>query len=119
MVRGTISKYIYIDSSVNTHNDHTRVLMPAHPFSAQGNERMSLTLLSFGMRRSFHNINPTNGIFYLYVNTTYSATLRCLLRVLLHDVSSCSALRCTAVRCGVAIGHVIVFYCGVRTAPPQ
>ena len=71
MVRGTISKYIYIDSSVNTHNDHTRVLMPAHPFSAQGNERMSLTLLSFGMRRSFHNINPTNGIFYLYVNTTY------------------------------------------------
>ena len=50
---------------------------------------------------------------------SHSATLRCLLRVLLHDVSSCSALRCTAVRCGVAIGHVTVFYCGVRTAPPQ
>ena len=71
MVRGRLSKNIYIDSSVNTHNDSTKVLVPSHPFSAQGNDRMSLTLLSFGMRRSWHNINPTNSIFYIYVGNTY------------------------------------------------
>jgi hypothetical protein len=32
---------------------------------------MSLTLVSFGMRRGWHNINPTNGIFYLFLNNTY------------------------------------------------
>ena len=74
MVRGSISKSIFIDSSVNTHNDETRVMFPPHPFSAQGAERMSLTLVSFGMRRGWHNINPTNGIFYLYLNGTLYIT---------------------------------------------
>ena len=71
MVKGAISKYLYIDSSLNTHNDHTKVLLPATPFSAEGGERMSLTLLSFGMRKAFHDINPTNSIFYLFVGATY------------------------------------------------
>ena len=71
MVRGAISKSVFIDSSINTHNDSTTVLFPPHPFSAQGGERMALTLLSFGMRRGWHNINPTNGIFYLFLNATY------------------------------------------------
>ena len=71
MVRGTISKSIFIDSSINTHNDETKVIVPAHPFSCTGSERMALTLVSFGMRRGWHNINPTNGIFYLHLNGAY------------------------------------------------
>ena len=71
MVRGSISKLVFIDSTINTTNDRTKVLFPAHPFSSTGGERMALTLVSFGMRRGWHNINPTNGIFYLFLNNTY------------------------------------------------
>ena len=71
-MRGSISKLIFIDSTVNTHHDETKVIVPAHPFQCTQDERMSLTLVSFGMRRGWHNINPTNGIFYLYVNATYT-----------------------------------------------
>ena len=68
MPRGTISKLIFIDSSVNTDGrDHTKVLVPAHPFSAQGGERMALSLVSFTMRRNWYNVNPTNNTFYLFV----------------------------------------------------
>ena len=70
-MRGSISKLIFIDSSINTHNDETKVIVPAHPFQASGDERMALSLVSFGMRRGWHNINPTNGIFYLFLNATY------------------------------------------------
>ena len=70
-MRGSISKLIFIDSTVNTLNDQTRVIVPAHPFQCTQDERMSLTLVSFGMRRGWHNINPTNGIFYLFLNATY------------------------------------------------
>ena len=70
-MRGSISKLIFIDSSINTHNDETKVIVPAHPFQCTQDERMALTLVSFGMRRGWHNINPTNGIFYLHVNNTY------------------------------------------------
>ena len=72
MVRGQVSKLIFIDSSVNTDGrDHTKVMCPPHPFSAQGNERMALTLVSFTMRRNWYNINATNNTFYLFVSNTY------------------------------------------------
>ena len=70
-MRGTSSKLIWIDSSVNTHGDKTSVLVPSHPFDAHGNEKMSLTLLQFSLRRNFYNINPTNNVAYIYINGTY------------------------------------------------
>jgi hypothetical protein len=70
-MRGHISKLIWIDSSVNTHGDRTKVLVPSHPFSAAGNERMGLTLVSFAMRRNWYNVNPTNNTAYIYVGNTY------------------------------------------------
>lgn len=73
-MRGTVSKLIFIDSSVNTDGrDHTKVLVPPHPFSAQGGERMALSLVSFTMRRNWYNINATNNTFYLFLNATYYA----------------------------------------------
>ena len=45
MPRGDISKLLWIDSSVNTHGDHTRVHVPPGMLSASGNERISLTLM--------------------------------------------------------------------------
>ena len=71
MVKGNLSKYIYLDSSVNTLNQHTQVLCPSHPFMTQGNEKMSLTLVSFGMKRSFYHLNNTNNIFYIFVGNVY------------------------------------------------
>ena len=71
MVRGDVSKLIFIDSSVNTHGDKTKVMIPPHSFSAQGNERMALSLVSFSMRRNWYNINDTNRFFYLYVGTSH------------------------------------------------
>ena len=71
MVRGQVSKLIFIDSSVNTHGDKTKVLVPPHPFSATGGERMALSLVSFAMRRNWYNVNDTNRIFYLFVANTY------------------------------------------------
>ena len=71
-MRGTVSKLIFIDSSVNTDGrDHTKVLVPAHPFSASAGERMALSLVSFSMRRNWYNINPTNNTFYLFVQNAY------------------------------------------------
>jgi hypothetical protein len=72
MVRGTTSKLIFVDSSVSTDGrGHTKVLIPPHPFSAQGGERMALTLVSFTMRRNWYNLNATNNTFYLFVSNTY------------------------------------------------
>ena len=70
-MRGQLSKLIWIDSSVNTHGDRTKVLVPSRPFSAQGNERMGLTLVSFAMRRNWYNVNPTNNTAYIYVGGSY------------------------------------------------
>ena len=71
MVRGDVSKLLFLDSSVSTHGDKTKVMLPPHPFSAQSNERMALTLQSFSMRRNWYNLNDTNRIFYLFVNGVY------------------------------------------------
>ena len=70
-MKGEVSKLIWIDSSVNTHGDRTKILVPSHPFSATGNEKMGLTLLSFGMRRNWYNINPTNNTAYIFVANTH------------------------------------------------
>jgi hypothetical protein len=66
MVRGQISRLIYIDSSVNTHGDRTRVLLPPRSFTATNKEQISLTLQSFSMRRNWYNINPTNNTAFVY-----------------------------------------------------
>ena len=66
MVRGQISRLIFIDSSVNTHGDRTRVLLPPRSFTASGNEQISLTLQSFSMRRNWYNINATNNTAYIF-----------------------------------------------------
>ena len=70
-MRGDQSRLLFIDSTVNTNGDQSRINLPPHPFSAVGNERMSLTLLSMSIRRNWYNINPTNNIFYLYTNSTF------------------------------------------------
>ena len=71
-MRGDRSKLIWIDSSVNTHGDQTKVIVPSQMLSAIGNEHMSLTLVQFAMRRNWYNINVTNNTAYLYVDdTTY------------------------------------------------
>ena len=75
MVRGTISKLLFVDSSVNTDGrDHTKLTLPTHPFSCQGNERMAITLVSFTMRRNWLNINATNNTFYIFVAGTTAGT---------------------------------------------
>lgn len=71
MVRGQVSRLIFLDSSVNTHGDRTRVLLPARAFSASGNEQMSITLQSFSIRRNWYNINPTNNTGFIFVDNTY------------------------------------------------
>ena len=73
MVKGKISKRLYIDSSVNTFHDKTKVLTPHHALSATGTERLSLTLLSFSLRRNFYAVNPTCNTFFLSFGA--SATL--------------------------------------------
>ena len=70
MVRGSVSRLIFVDSSVNTHHDRTKVFLPSQPFSAQGEEKFSLTLLQFGIRRNWYNINSTNNTFFINVNST-------------------------------------------------
>ena len=66
-MRGQFSRLIFLDSSVNTIGDRAKVLLPARSFSVQGHERMSLTLQSFGIRRNWYNINPTNNTGYVGV----------------------------------------------------
>ena len=51
---------IFLDSSVNTHHDRTKINVPPHPFSAVGTERIALSLQQFSIRRNWLNINPTN-----------------------------------------------------------
>jgi hypothetical protein len=46
-------------------------MVPPHPFSSNGGERMALSLVSFTMRRNWYNVNATNNTFYIYVNGTY------------------------------------------------
>ena len=72
-MRGDVSKLIFVDSSVNTDGrDHTKLLLPPTPFSAQAGERMALTLVSFSIRRNWYNIHAANNTFYLFVaNATY------------------------------------------------
>ena len=71
MVRGTTSRMIFVDSSINTHHDRTRISLPPHPFSAVGAERVALSLQQFSIRRNWFNINPTNNTGYVYVDSTY------------------------------------------------
>ena len=71
MVRGTSSRMIFVDSSVNTHHDRTKISLPPHPFSAVGAERVAFSLQQFSIRRNWFNVNPTNNKGYVYVDTTY------------------------------------------------
>jgi hypothetical protein len=67
-MRGNLSRMMWIDSSLNTTADKTHVLVPNHPFSAAGNERIALTLVDFSLRRNWPNIHRNNSVFYLYVD---------------------------------------------------
>ena len=69
-MRGNFSRLIFLDSSVSTVGDRAKVLLPSRSFSVQGNERMSITLQSFGIRRNWYNINPTNNTGYIAVGPT-------------------------------------------------
>ena len=71
MVRGTTSRMIFLDSSVNTHYDRTKINVPPHPFSAVGTERLALSLQQFSIRRNWLNINPTNNTGYVYIDATH------------------------------------------------
>ena len=71
-MRGEVSRLIFVDSSCNTDGRaHSKIMVPPHPFSSVGAERMSLTLVSFTMRRNWYNINNTNNRFYIYVNNVH------------------------------------------------
>ena len=61
---------IFLDSSVNTHHDRTKINVPPHPFSAVGTERIALSLQQFSIRRNWLNINPTNNTGYVYIDAT-------------------------------------------------
>ena len=67
-MRGDVSKYIFVESSCNTDGrDHSKIMVPPHPFTATGQDRVALTLQSFSMRRNWPNINDTNRFFYLSI----------------------------------------------------
>ena len=70
MVKGSVSRLIFLDSSVNTHHDRTKAFLPSQAFRAQGEEKFSLTLLQFGMRRNWYNINSTNNTFFVNIDST-------------------------------------------------
>ena len=66
-MRGDVSKLIFIDSTVATDGrDTTKVMLPQQ-FSTGVGEKMSLSLVSFTMRRNWYNINATNNKFYIFV----------------------------------------------------
>ena len=73
MVRGQVSRLLFLDSSVNGTGtgDRTRLLLPSGHFTATGNEQMSLTLQSFSIRRNWYNINSTNNTGYVFTNDVY------------------------------------------------
>ena len=62
---------VFVDSSVNTHHDRTKISLPPHPFSAVGAERVAFSLQQFSIRRNWFNVNPTNNTGYVYVDATY------------------------------------------------
>ena len=62
---------IFVDSSVNTHHDRTKISLPPHPFSAVGAERVAFSLQQFSIRRNWYNINPTNNTGDVYIDATY------------------------------------------------
>lgn len=74
MVRGSTSRMMFLDSRMHSHNDRTKVLLPSRPFAAAGEEKLSLTLMQFSMRRNWYNINETNGIGYVNRIVTDPAT---------------------------------------------
>ena len=78
MTKSDLSRLIFIDSSVNTHGDHAKVLVPPHPFGAVKSERIALTLISFCARRNWYNINATNNTFYFtgQSNTSSNTNIR-------------------------------------------
>ena len=57
---------MFLDSRMHSHNDRTKVLLPSRPFTASGEEKMSLTLMQFSMRRNWYNINETNNQGYVH-----------------------------------------------------
>jgi len=71
-MRGQESKLIFIDSSLATRFDQTRVLVPSLPFSATGQDRIALSLQQLSIRRGWFNINQTNSYFYLFFNNVYT-----------------------------------------------
>ena len=71
MTKSNLSHLVFIDSSVNTHGDHAKVLVPPHTFGAVKSERIALTLISFCARRNWYNVNATNNTFYLYQNNVH------------------------------------------------
>ena len=66
MVKGDQSRYIFLDSRVATRGDRAHLSLPRHAFSAGPNDRMSLTLVNFSMRRNFYNIHQYNKKLYLH-----------------------------------------------------
>ena len=62
---------IFVDSTVNTHHDRTRISLPPHPFSVVGNERAAFSLQQFSIRRNWYNINQTNNTGYVYIDGTH------------------------------------------------
>jgi hypothetical protein len=71
-MRGQESKLIFLDSSLATRFDQTRVLVPPMPFSATGQDRIALSLQQLSIRRGWYNINETNSYFYLFYNNAYT-----------------------------------------------
>ena len=71
-MRGQESKLIFLDSSLATRFDQTRVLVPPMPFSATGQDRIALSLQQLSIRRGWYNINETNSYFYLFHNNVYT-----------------------------------------------
>lgn len=69
MVRGDQSKLLFIDSTVATHNDRVKLMLPSSAFTADAGDRIALTLQSFSMRRNFYSIHKYNSIFYVKVET--------------------------------------------------
>ena len=74
MTKGSLSKLMFIEGNLKRegNDDEVRVHVPPHPFSAVGNEKMALTLLSFSMQKTgLYSVNASNNVFYLKQGTTY------------------------------------------------
>lgn len=61
------SRLIFIDSEENQigNQGRTVVQLPSQSFSVCGEDTMRLSLVSFNMRRSWHNVNQTNNKLFL------------------------------------------------------